>query len=250
MSNANDLNLLNDTSGHIQGEATAGSEQNNEQQKVAEMLAFLENEDKTQRMLAARYFCDHRDERAIPQLIHLLQADLCPLTRVSAAYALGRNASEMAVPALIEVLAQDWNGYVRKGVVWALGNCGDRRAVLPLIKALETDISAVRLWAASSLAQVAKLEYDDIIKSIPPLIRGLRRDKMAAVRSNCAWSMGQLCREMPSNAIYGTAIDALIEALVEDKDVGVKEDVRSALLRVGDPNGLQMIEELELEGLI
>jgi HEAT repeat protein len=169
---------------------------------------------------------------------------------VSAAYALGRNASELAVPALIEVLAQDWNGYVRKGVVWALGNCGDRRAVLPLIKALETDISAVRLWAASSLAQVAKREYDDIIKSIPPLIRGLRRDKMAAVRSNCAWSMGQLCREMPSNAIYGTAIDALIEALVEDKDVGVKEDVRSALLRVGDPNGLQMIEELELEGLI
>ena len=50
--------------------------------------------------------------------------------------------------------------------------------------------------------------------------------------------------------VYATAIDALIEALVEDEDFGVKEDAKTALLKVGDPRGMQMIEDLELEGLI
>jgi hypothetical protein len=82
------------------------------------------------------------------------------------------------------------------------------------------------------------------------LIEGLRRDSIAAVRSNCAWAIGQLCRELPSNVIYATAIDALIESLVEDLDYGVKEDAKAAILRVGDSRGLQTIEELELEGFI
>ncbi|AFY39482.1 PBS lyase HEAT domain protein repeat-containing protein [[Leptolyngbya] sp. PCC 7376] len=246
MPSPNDLDLLNETFGTPGEDAEVTASQPD----ATDMVESLRAEDKTKRMIAARYFCDHRDERAIAPLINIIATNDCPLTRVSAAYALGRNPSAEAVPTLIELLENDWNGYVRKGVVWALGNCGDRRAVEPLIHALKTDISAVRLWAASSVAQVAKLEYDDIIQSIPPLIAGLRRDKMAAVRSNCAWSLGQLCREMPSNVIYATAIDALIESLVEDEDIGVKEDARAALLRVGDPNGLQMIEELEAEGLI
>jgi HEAT repeat protein len=200
-------------------------------------------------MLGARAFCEIKESRAIPHLVRLL-GDICPLVRVSAAYALGRNPSHQAVDPLIGLLQRDWNGYVRKGVVWALGNCGDRRALNPLIHALRTDISAVRLWSSSSLAQVAKLEYEDVIIAIPPLIAGLRRDPVAAVRSNCAWSIGQLSKELPSNVVYATAIDALLEALVEDEDLGVKEDAKSSLLKVGDPRGVQMIEELELEGLI
>jgi HEAT repeat protein len=213
------------------------------------MLVLLTSAETPQRMLAARAFCEIQDERAIPHLIELL-TDVCPLVRVSAAYALGRNTSPNAVEPLIAALNKDWNGYVRKGIVWALGNCRDRRSVSPLIHAIKTDISAVRLWAASSLAQVAKLEYEDIIAALPPLIECLRRDPVAAIRSNCAWSIGQLCRELPLNVIYATAIDALLEALVEDEDLGVKEDAKGALLKVGDPRGLQMIEDLELEGLI
>lgn len=213
------------------------------------MLMLLNSRETPQRMLAARAFCELQDERAIPRLIELLK-DICPLVRVSAAYALGRNTSRDAVEPLIVALNSDWNGYVRKGVVWALGNCCDRRSVRPLLHALKTEISAVRLWAASSLAQVAKLEYEDIIAAIPPLIESLRRDPVSAVRSNCAWSIGQLCREMPLNVVYATAIDALLEALVEDEDLGVKEDAKGSLLKVGDPRGLQMIEDLELEGII
>ncbi|MGF1486487.1 MAG: HEAT repeat domain-containing protein [Prochloraceae cyanobacterium] len=214
-----------------------------------EMLALLSHSEPPQRMLAARAFCELKDNRAIPRLIELLEDD-CPLIRVSVAYALGRNTNHDAVKPLIDRLNRDLNGYVRKGVVWALGNSRDRRSLQPLIHAFKTDIGAVRLWAASSLAQIAKLEYEDVLAAIPPLIEGLRRDSTAAVRSNCAWSLGQLCRELPSNIVYATAIDALIEAMVEDKDVGVKEDAKAAILKVGDPRGLQMIEELEMEGLI
>ncbi|MDJ0631719.1 MAG: HEAT repeat domain-containing protein [Xenococcaceae cyanobacterium MO_188.B29] len=216
---------------------------------IEQMLVLLSDPEASQRMLAARVFCELEESRSIPLLIQLLK-DECPLVRVSASYALGRNTSSEAVEPLIELLKYDWNGYVRKGVVWALGNSGDRRALQPLINALKTDISAVRLWAASSVAQIAKLNYEDVIIAIPPLIEGLRRDPIAAVRSNCAWSIGQLCRELPSNVVYATAIDSLIESLVEDEDLGVKDDARVAILKVGDPRGLQMIEELEFEGLI
>jgi HEAT repeat protein len=214
-----------------------------------QMLAFLRSSEANQRMLGARAFCEIQDERAIPYLIALL-TDACPLTRVSAAYGLGRNPSPEAVEALIQQYHADWNGYVRKGVVWALGNCRDRRSIPTLIEAIRTDISAVRLWAASSLAQMASIGYAAVIAAVPPLIEALLRDPIPAVRSNCAWSVGELCRELPSNAIYGAAIDALLEAIVEDQDLGVQADARSALLKVGDPRGLQLIEELEQEGFL
>jgi HEAT repeat protein len=211
------------------------------------MLMLLESSNSQQRILAARAFCELEDDRAIPHLIRLL-ADACPLVRVSAAYGLGRNPSAIAVAPLIAQLQRDWNGYARKGAVWALGNCRDRRALEPLMDALKTDISAVRLWAASALAQAIEISYDAIITAMPPLIEALRRDPVAPVRSNCAWAIGQLCRELPSNVVYATAIDALIEAFAEDEELGVREDAKTAMLRVGDPRGLQVIEELELEG--
>jgi HEAT repeat protein len=212
------------------------------------MLPLLSDPDPQQRMIAARAFCELEDGRSFPALIELLD-DLCPLVRVSAAYALGRNSSEEAVTALIQHLALDVNGYVRKGLVWALGNAADERTLAPLIDALKTDIPAVRLWAASALAQMAQVGYDSVIGAIPPLIEAMRRDAVAAVRSNCAWSIGQLCRELPSNVVYHTAVDALIETFAEDDDLGVREDARTAILKVGDTRGLQTIEEIEQDGL-
>jgi len=214
-----------------------------------EMLALLRSPQNQQRMIAARAFCELEDPRAIPDLIHLL-TDACPLIRVSAAYGLGRNPAPEAVEPLIYQLRHDWNGYVRKGVVWALGNCRDRRALAPLLHALKADIPAVRLWAASALVQMAHVGYDAIITALPPLIEALRRDPVAAVRSNCAWTVGQLSRELPSNVVYATAVDALIEAFAEDDDLGVREDARLAVLKVGDARGLQVIEEIERDGLL
>jgi HEAT repeat protein len=213
------------------------------------MLALLTSPNHQQRILAARAFCELEDARAIPHLIQLL-ADPCPLVRVSAAYGLGRNPSPSAVDSLICQFQRDWNGYVRKGIVWALGNCHDPRSLNPLIEALRTDISAVRLWAASALAQMSEVSYEATIAAVPCLIEGLRRDPVAAVRSNCAWAVGQLCRNLPSNIVYATAIDALIEAFAEDSEMGVREDAKTAVLKVGDTRGLQVIEAIELDGLI
>jgi HEAT repeat protein len=210
------------------------------------MLALLADAVTAQRMLAARAFCEIQDTRAIPHLIRLL-TDPCPLVRVATTYALGRNPSPDAVEPLITQLDRDWNGYARKGIVWALGNCKDRRALKPLLRALKLDISAVRLWAASSLGQAADLSYEAVIATVPPIIQALINDSQAAVRSNCAWSLGRLCRELPSNVVYATAVDALIQVLEEDPDLGVRDDAKSALLKLGDPRGIQAIESLESE---
>ncbi len=208
-----------------------------------EMLQLLTSLEPSQRMLAARAFCEIKDSRAVPQLVRLL-TDVCPLIRVSAAYALGRNPSPVAVEPLIAQLVEDWSGYVRKGIVWALGNSRDDRALVPLVNALATDISAVRLWAASSLAQMANAAV------LPALLTSLKGDPVAAVRSNCAWAVGQLCRELPTPAAYTEAIAALINALEADPDMGVQADAQAALLKVGDPRGLQVIERMQAEGIL
>jgi HEAT repeat protein len=115
--------------------------------------------------------------------------------------------------------------------------------------ALGTDISAVRLWAASALGQVAELGTEAIQLAVPSLVNALAEDPVAAVRSNCAWALGQLCQPLPLGRLYDQAILGLIDALSES-DMGVKEDSKAALLRLGDPRGLQAIEELEMEGLL
>ena len=55
-----------------------------------EMLALLYSVNPSERILAARAFCEIQDARAIDRLIELIN-DPCPLTRVAVAYALGRN---------------------------------------------------------------------------------------------------------------------------------------------------------------
>jgi HEAT repeat protein len=212
-----------------------------------EMLALLNSAIPSDRILAARAFCEIQDARAIDRLIELIN-DPCPLTRVAVAYALGRNPRSVVVKPLIHQLQVDWNGYVRKGIVWALGNCQDLQIVLPLIHALKTDIPAVRLWAASSLAQVGDLGYEVVLAAIPPLIEAMLGDDIAAVRSNCAWSIGRLCLELPANVVYATAVDALIEIVADDPELGVRADAKAALLKLGDPRGIQAIEMLEADG--
>jgi HEAT repeat protein len=211
-----------------------------------EMLVLLNSSDAQQRMIATRAFCEIQDQRAIPYLIGAI-GDPCPLIRVSVAYALGRNPSPAAVLPLIEQLRVDWNGYARKGIVWALGNCHDQQTIAPLISTLKQDIPAVRLWAASALAQAAELGYEVVLSVIPPLIEAMVKDEIAAVRSNSAWSIGRLCRELPSNVVYATAVDALIEVIAEDPELGVRADAKAALLKLGDPRGMQAIEALEAE---
>jgi len=92
-----------------------------------ELLALGRHED---RMQGLRIFCEHRDPRAIPRLLPLLEAS-CPILRMSAVYALGRNPDRQAVEPLLSLLQNDSNGYVRKAVAWSLGNYPEAPVLLP-----------------------------------------------------------------------------------------------------------------------
>jgi HEAT repeat protein len=164
--------------------------------------------------------------------------------RVSAAYALGRNPDPSAVPVLIEALQWDWNGYVRKGVVWALGNARDLRALPVLILALRSDITAVRLWAASALGQLAT-RGRRLPEISAALIEGLRRDGAAAVRSNCAWSLGQLGDHLATGSEAQACRQALKTALKTDPDLGVQDDAQIALEKWGEPEETEDSEEFD-----
>lgn len=224
-----------------------------------EMLLLLSSAKVLERMQAARAFCEIQDSRAIPILITLLE-DTCTLVRVSAAYALGRNlelssgALETSgtlshfspdfsiIDYLIVKLNNEWNGYVRKGIVWTLGNYKDARALQPLVSALKYDISAVRLWAASALGQLGQLS------AIDSVTEALTGDRMAGVRSNCAWALGKLLLKVSdrSEESYQSAIDALIDSL-NDSDLGVQSDAKVTLRKLGDPRGLKVLEKIDYE---
>ncbi|APB32893.1 PBS lyase HEAT-like repeat domain protein [Gloeomargarita lithophora Alchichica-D10] len=208
------------------------------------MLAQLTASEPLQRMQAARAFCELQDERAGERLIPLL-ADACPLVRLSAAYALGRNPTPLAVPALIQQWHHDANGYVRKGIIWALGYSRDHQAAPTLIMALQRDIPAVRLWAASSLVQLMQGNGQLLPLAVQVLCHTLQQDPVAAVRSNCTWALGQIPPEHLSEDLYLQIVEALRGGL-QDGDAGVRDDSWSALLNLGVIAGLPTPDELAL----
>ncbi len=183
---------------------------------VEAILTQLSSPQVSERMQAARQFSEVVEPRAIPCLIHLL-ADACPLVRISAVYALGRNPDPQAVEPLVLCL-EDFNDYVRKGAVWALGNCQDLRALHPLIASLCFDVAAVRLWSASALGQLGDRE------AVSFLIAALQGDPDAAVRANCAWALSRIGD--PS------AREPLRRGL-SDPDLGVQQDCAAALAHLG-----------------
>jgi HEAT repeat protein len=93
---------------------------------------------------------------------------------------------------------------------------------------------------------MAEVNNEAAEAAIPPLCLALSEDRIPAVRSNCAWALGQLCRKIPLGVVYTQAIDSLITAL-GDTDMGVQEDAKAALFKLGDARGLQAIADSESE---
>ena len=214
---------------------------------VERTLTQLQSTDVTLRMQSARIFCDIEEPRAVEPLVKLLQ-DPCPLVRVSAAYALGRNSSPAIVDTLITTLKQDWNGYVRKGLVWALGNSRDPRTIPALIEGLRRDITAVRLWSASALGQLAPLSpHPDLtLEIIQTLHQALLGDPVAAVRSNAAWALGQMAEQVRDQArITEQICQGLLKTSQRDPDLGVRDDAQFALEKIATPDYLTRLEDLE-----
>ena len=117
-----------------------------------EALKLLEG-DREQRIQGLRIFCEYRDKRSFPLLLPLLDQP-CPVERMSAVYALGRNPFPSAVEKLVSLLERDDNAYVRRATAWSLANYDNQMVLKPLINSLKNDVAAVRLWSSSSLSEI------------------------------------------------------------------------------------------------
>ncbi len=201
-----------------------------------------------QRMQGLRIFCEHRDPRAFPLLLPLLE-ESCPILRMSAVYALGRNPHPLAVSPLLQLLASDDNGYVRKAVAWSLANYPDAPILNPLIRSLQMDIAAVRLWAASSLADAGATGAAKADPAAAQLLLTLRIDSEPAVRSNSAWSLGRLYPDLVPPR-QQEVVETLLQAMLHDSDSTVRDEARLALEQLERPDILERLQTLVDEGLL
>lgn len=200
------------------------------------------------RMHGLRIFCEHRDPRVIPRLLPLLAAP-CPIHRMSAVYALGRNPSPLAVEPLLNLLAGDDNGYVRKAVAWSLGSYPDAPVLNPLIRALAVDIAAVRLWAASSLAEAGSTGPAKADPAAAQLLLTLRIDSEPAVRSNSAWALGRLYPDLVEPR-QQEVVELLVHTMLNDADSAVRDEARLALEQLESPEVLERLQTLVDDGLL
>ena len=210
-------------------------------------LQFLQSGPEN-RLQGLRVFCEHRDPRAVPLLLPLLQ-ESCPIVRMSAVYALGRNPSPVAVEPLLNLLQADSNGYVRKAVAWSLGNHSDGPVLTPLVKALQTDIAAVRLWASVSLAEAGGKTTAKADLAAGQLLLSLAIDSEPVVRSNCIWALAQLIDQLVEPR-RTEVVEALVNALMHDAESSVRDEARVALEQLENPEILERLQALIDEGFL
>ena len=145
-----------------------------------EALKLLKG-DREQRIQGLRIFCEYRDKRSFPLLLPLLDQP-CPVERMSAVYALGRNPFPSAVKKLVSLLETDDNAYVRRATAWSLANYDNQIVLKPLINSLKNDVAAVRLWSSSSLAEIGSISPSNAQLAAEQLLISLKIDNEPVVR--------------------------------------------------------------------
>ncbi len=136
------------------------------------------------RCVAAESLGKVKDDRAVDDLIHVLEIDRSWSVRRNSAWALGEIADSRATSALINTL-KDGTGGVREGAAYALGKIGDATAVDALIVSLRDEKANVRGDAAWALGEIGDH------KSVQPLIHALT-DMNWWVRSAATFSLEKL----------------------------------------------------------
>ncbi len=199
-----------------------------------------------ERLQGLRVFCEHRDPRALPLLVPLLK-EPCPVERMSAVYALGRNPCPRAVNILLRLLRSDCNAYVRKAAAWSLGNYVDSPVLQPLINALKTDVAAVRLWASGSLAEAGAASVKKANAAASQLLVSLQIDNEPLVRSNCIWALGRLYETLEISR-RDDVEEAFLTVLLSDSEPSVRYEARIALEQIDNPPLQERLKRLIGEG--
>ena len=199
-----------------------------------------------ERLQGLRVFCEHRDPRALPFLVPLLD-EPSPVVRMSAVYALGRNPCPRAIDLLLHLLRFDSNAYVRKATAWSLGNYPDAPVLNPLVNALKQDVAAVRLWASSSLAEVGLNTAESSLPAATQLLESLQIDGEPIVRSNCIWSLGRLYNLLEEEMKIHIE-ETLISVLLNDREPSVRYESRTALEQLDNPEVHKKLQSLIDDG--
>ncbi len=201
-----------------------------------------------ERLQGLRVFCEHRDPRALPLLVPLLQ-EPCPVERMSAVYALGRNPCPRAVKILLKLLRTDSNTYVRKATAWSLGNYPDAPVIKPLIHSLQNDVAAVRLWASGSLAEAGASSVKNTSLVVDQLLISLEIDNEPLVRSNCIWALGRLYDALEL-LTRDQIEEALLNVLLNDAEPSVRYEARTVLEQIDNPPLEQRLKRLIDQGFL
>jgi len=195
-----------------------------------EALKLLKG-DREKRIQGLRIFCEYRDKRSFPLLVPLLDQP-CPVERMSAVYALGRNPCPSAVQKLVSLLEKDDNAYVRRATAWSLANYDNQIVLKPLINALKNDVAAVRLWSSSSLAEIGSISSENAQLAAEQLLISLKIDNEPGVRSNCIWSLCRLYEEL-TETLQEMFVDECTKIALFDKEPSVMEEAKTALDSMG-----------------
>ncbi len=195
-----------------------------------EALKLLKG-NREQRIQGLRVFCEYRDKRSFPLLLPLLDQP-CPVERMSAVYALGRNPFPSAVEKLVSLLEKDDNAYVRRATAWSLANYDNQIVLKPLIKSLKNDVAAVRLWSSSSLSEIGSISSSNAQLAAEQLLESLKIDNEPVVRSNCIWSLCRLFQKL-DNIFQERFIDECTKIALFDKEPSVMEEAKTALDALG-----------------
>ena len=198
------------------------------------------------RLQGLRVFCEYRDQRSLPLLVPLLQ-EACPVERMSAVYALGRNPCPRAVDILLQILRFDSNAYVRRATAWSLGNYPNSPVLQPLISSLHGDVAAVRLWASSSLAEIGSNSRENAKEAAAELLISLSIDVEPGVRSNCIWSLGRLFDHLDQD-LQGQMVDQIITVLLNDTESSLRYEARITLEQIENPQVQERFRSLLAEG--
>ena len=195
-----------------------------------EALKLLKG-DREQRIQGLRIFCEYRDKRSFPLLLPLLDQP-CPVERMSAVYALGRNPFPCAVAKLVTLLETDDNAYVRRATAWSLANYDNQIVLKPLINSLKNDVASVRLWSSSSLAEIGSTSSSNAQLAAEQLLISLKIDNEPVVRSNCIWSLCRLFEKL-NEISQESFVDECTKIALFDKEPSVMEEAKTALDSMG-----------------
>jgi len=202
----------------------------NQNLECDEALKLLKG-DREQRIQGLRIFCEYRDTRSFPLLIPLLDQP-CPVERMSAVYALGRNPFPSAVEKLVSLLETDDNAYVRRATAWSLANYDNQIVLKPLINSLKNDVASVRLWSSSSLAEIGSTSSSNAQLAAEQLLISLKIDNEPVVRSNCIWSLCRLFEKL-NEISQESFIDECTKIALFDKEPSVMDEAKTALDSMG-----------------